>query len=223
LVRMIGPDGTAIPPGVFLPIAEDLGHITAIDRVMVRKMMKLASTPEFRASGLRLFVNLSAKSIAEASMEEFIVSCIEESGVDPAQIGFELTETALVANMTRARDVVAKFRDMGCGFALDDFGTGFSSITYLRQLPVDVLKVGGVLVQEMLVSEQDKHLVFAIVDLARCLGIAVTAEYVEDARTLDMLKECGATYAQGYYIGKPAPVVQVIPGARIPVGVGSRD
>jgi diguanylate cyclase (GGDEF)-like protein/PAS domain S-box-containing protein len=220
LVRMLAPDGTAIPPGVFLPIAEDLGHITAIDRVMVRKMMELASTTEFRASGLRLYVNLSAKSIADSSLETYILECMEESGVKPEQIGFELTETALVANMTRARDLVAKFRGMGCGFALDDFGTGFSSITYLRQLPVDVLKVGGGLVSEMLVSEQDRHLVFAIVDLARCLNIAVTAEYVEDVRILNMLKECGATYAQGYYIGMPAPVTQVIPGARIPLGVG---
>lgn len=223
LVRMLAPDGSAIPPAVFLPIAEDLGHITAIDRVMVRKMMTLASTPEFRASGLRLYVNLSAKSIAEASLEDYILECMKETRVKPEQIGFELTETALVANMARARDLVAKFRGMGCGFALDDFGTGFSSITYLRQLPVDVLKVGGGLVSEMLVSEQDRHLVFAIVDLARCLNIAVTAEYVEDVRILNMLKDCGATYAQGYYIGMPAPVTQVIPGARIPVGVRSGD
>jgi diguanylate cyclase (GGDEF)-like protein/PAS domain S-box-containing protein len=209
LVRMLGQDGSVVAPQEFLCVAEDLGLITELDRCMIRRAIALLGTEPVRSSGVRLFVNLSAKTIAEASFFDFVHEQLEMSGVNPAQLGFELTETALVANMARAHDLIQHLRELGCGFALDDFGTGFSSITYLRHMPVDVLKIDGGLVREMLVSEQDKHLVYAIVDLARCLGVSVTAEYVENKDTLDLLASCGADYVQGYFIGAPAPAADM--------------
>lgn len=209
LVRMLGPDGEVVAPQEFLCVAEDLGLVTELDRCMIRRAIALLATRVVRASGARLYVNLSAKTIAEPSFFDFVHEQLEASGVDPAQLGFELTETALVANIARAHDLIEHLRELGCGFALDDFGTGFSSITYLRHMPVDVLKIDGGLVREMLVSDQDKHLVYAIVDLARCLGVSVTAEYVENKDTLDLLAACGADYVQGYYIGAPAPAAEV--------------
>ena len=205
LVRMIGPDGAVICPEEFLCIAEDLGLIIELDRTMIRRAIGLLGDATVQACGARLYVNLSAKTIAEPSFASFVREQLDTSGVDPRLLGFELTETALVANMARAHELIEQLRDLGCGFALDDFGTGFSSITYLRHMPVDVLKIDGGLVREMLVSEQDKHLVYAIVDLARCLGVSVTAEYVENEATLRLLRACGADFAQGYYIGKPIP------------------
>ena len=212
LVRMIGPDGEVISPAEFLCVAEDLGLIAELDRRMIRWAVEFLGEEAVRASGMRLFVNLSAKTIAEASFTAFVHEQLDASGVDPRQLGFELTETALVANMTRARELIEHLRGLGCGFALDDFGTGFSSITYLRHMPVDVLKIDGGLVREMLVSEQDKHLVYAIVELARCLGVSVTAEYVENEATLRLLKACGAGSAQGYYVGMPVPAAEVFRG-----------
>ena len=210
LVRMIGSDGVVIAPGDFLPIAEDLGLITEIDRLMVRHAVALAALRPVKALGAKLFVNLSAKTIAEPSLPDFIRTQFDESGVDPRQVGFELTETALVANVARAHEFINELRDLGCSFALDDFGTGFSSITYLRHMPVDVLKIDGGLVREMLDSEQDRQLVYAIIEIARCLGIAVTAEYVQNEPTLAMLRASGADYAQGYYVGRPLPALEVL-------------
>jgi diguanylate cyclase (GGDEF)-like protein/PAS domain S-box-containing protein len=221
LVRMVGADGSVILPGDFLPVAEDLGLITQIDRLMVRRAMSLAADPIVSASGVKLFVNLSAKTIAEESFSSFIRDQFDDSRINPNQLGFELTETALVANMARAHELIAQLRDLGCSFALDDFGTGFSSITYLRHMPVDVLKIDGGLVREMLVSEQDRHLVYAIVELARCLEISVTAEFVENGELLTLLKESGADYAQGYYIGKPLPAADVLLGVPTTEEVGA--
>jgi EAL domain-containing protein (putative c-di-GMP-specific phosphodiesterase class I) len=199
----------------------DLGLIAEIDRRMIRWAVEFLGEADVRDSGVRLYVNLSAKTIAEPSFSAFVHDQLEVSGVDPRQLGFELTETALVANMTRAHELIEHLRGLGCGFALDDFGTGFSSITYLRHMPVDVLKIDGGLVREMLVSEQDKHLVYAIVELARCLQVSVTAEYVENEATMELLKACGADNVQGYYVGKPAPAVDVIRGADWHLEVGA--
>jgi diguanylate cyclase (GGDEF)-like protein/PAS domain S-box-containing protein len=212
LVRMVAPDGSVVFPGEFLSAAEDIGLITEIDRVMVRHAVTLASMPLIRASGLRLYVNLSAKTLSEAAFPLFVRAQFEESGVDPHQIGFELTETALVANMARAHQLIGLLRDLGCSFALDDFGSGFSSITYLRHMPVDVLKIDGSLVREMLTNQQDQHLVRAIIELARCLDIEVTAEYVENEQTLELLKSFGADYVQGYYLAEPKPAREVLLG-----------
>jgi diguanylate cyclase (GGDEF)-like protein/PAS domain S-box-containing protein len=209
LVRMLGPDGNVIGPAEFLCVAEDLGLISEVDRRMIRWAVEFLGEKAVRDSGVRLFVNLSAKTIAEASFVPFVHEQLDSSGVDSRQLGFELTETALVSNMNRAHELIDHLRGLGCGFALDDFGTGFSSITYLRHMSVDVLKIDGGLVREMLVSEQDKHLVYAIVELARCLGVSVTAEYVENEATLSLLKSCGADSAQGYHVGMPIPAVEV--------------
>lgn len=222
LVRMIGPDGRPIGPGEFLCVAEDLGLIGDVDRRMIRWAVEFLGEEAVRASGVRLFVNLSAKTIAEPSFPAFVHAQLDASGVDPRQLGFELTETALVTNMARAHDLIEHLRGLGCGFALDDFGTGFSSITYLRHMPVDVLKIDGELVREMLVSEQDKHLVFAIVDLARCLGASVTAEYVENEATLTLLRECGADNVQGYHVGVPVPAADVFRAGGITGEGGAR-
>ncbi len=223
LVRMIGTDGLIVPPGEFLPIAEGLGLITEIDRLMVRHAVALASAEPVRASGVRLFVNLSAKTIASPSLPAFIHDQFKHSGVDPTSLGFELTETALVANLARANELIGQFRDLGCSFALDDFGTGFSSITYLRHMPVDILKIDGGLIREVLTSEQDRQLTHAIIDLARGLGIDVTAEYVENEETLALLKTAGVDYAQGYFIGKPLPAAEVLLGVANHREVGSRE
>jgi diguanylate cyclase (GGDEF)-like protein/PAS domain S-box-containing protein len=203
LVRLVGEDGKVVVPTEFLSVAEDLGLIVEIDRMMLRRAVALASDPEVRASGVKLFVNLSAKTLADSAFLMFVRSQLEESGVDPRQFGFELTETALVANMARAHTLIRRLRAMGCSFALDDFGSGFSSITYLRHMPVDRLKIDGSLVREMLVNDQDRHLVKAIIELSRCLDISVTGEYVENEATLRLLEASGADFAQGNFIGAP--------------------
>jgi diguanylate cyclase (GGDEF)-like protein/PAS domain S-box-containing protein len=209
LVRMAGADGSVLEPGEFLSAAEDLGLVTEIDRWMVRKACALvAQLPPERS--VALFVNLSGKTLSDASFPSFVRRVLNEAGVEPRRIGFELTETALVANMSRAREFIETLRHMGCRFALDDFGSGFSSLNYLRHMPVDVLKIDGSLIREIPTSVQDRHFVRAIVDLARGLGIEVTAEFVENQEILDFLCDVPVDSVQGYFIGSPKPAEQIV-------------
>jgi diguanylate cyclase (GGDEF)-like protein/PAS domain S-box-containing protein len=209
LVRMRDDDGGIIEPGEFLPAAEHLGLVTQIDRWMVRKAAELLTAPT-TAPNVKLHVNLSGKTISDAGFPGFVHSTLVDTGSDAHRLAFELTETALVSNMSRARDFIETLRQIGCTFALDDFGSGFSSLSYLRRMPVDVLKIDGSLVRGIPDSEQDRSLVRAIADLARCLSIPVTAEYVESEEVLAFLREIDIDTVQGNYIGAASPAEGVV-------------
>jgi diguanylate cyclase (GGDEF)-like protein len=206
LLRMLGPDGEVIAPSVFLDIAERSGLIQDIDRWVVRRAIEMLA--DHRAAGreLRLEVNLSGKAFADRELLTMIQSDLMDSGVDPANLVLEVTETAAIANITDAQKFVRTLQAIGCGFALDDFGVGFSSFSQLKHLPVDYLKIDGSFVQDLAANAVDQRLVQAIVSVARGLGKKTIAEFVGDAETVRLLKQYGVDYAQGYHIAQPAPL-----------------
>lgn len=204
LLRMVEGD-ELIPPGRFLGIAERYGLMPRIDRWVVREAVRLLATDP-AGTGPRATVNLSSASLGDLELLEKIESRLALRGVRPGQLVFEVTETAAIARMDEARRFVDRLRELGCGFALDDFGAGFASFYYLKYLPFDYLKVDGEFVRAMTENPTDQLIVRAIVQTARGLGKRTIAEFVDDERTIALLRAVGVDYAQGFHLGRPAPV-----------------
>jgi PAS domain S-box-containing protein len=200
LLRMVGRSGEITPPGSFLPVAEQYGLIAEIDRWVVVQAIRLA------ARGQRLEVNLSAATISHLDLLPLIERELREAHADPSNIVFEITETALMHNIEAGEIFARGLTAIGCQLALDDFGTGFGSFTYLKRLPITYLKVDVDFVRDLATNRDNQYLVRAIVGLARDFGYQTIAEGVEDAETLTLLKEYGVNYAQGFHLGRPAPI-----------------
>jgi EAL domain-containing protein (putative c-di-GMP-specific phosphodiesterase class I) len=134
---------------------------------------------------------------------ETLTTLIKKHEIRPEQLIFEITETAAVSNLEQAQKVMIEIRKLGCEFALDDFGVGFGSFNYMRELPVDIVKIDGIFIKDLDQNEADQLFVKALVDVANGLGKKTIAEFVENKASLNLLREYGVTHAQGYYIGKP--------------------
>jgi EAL domain-containing protein (putative c-di-GMP-specific phosphodiesterase class I) len=208
LVRLRDEEGRIVPPGDFLPVAERHGLIREIDQWVTERAVELAAT------GAPVEVNLSAASVGDEEMLETIRAALERTGADPALVVFEVTETALMADVDRGRMFSVAVRQLGCRFALDDFGTGYGTFTYLKHIPIDYLKIDIEFVRDLLSSPDDERLVRAIVAMARDLGKTTIAEGVEDAATLERLRHLGVDQAQGYHIGRPAEIGLPVPVAQ---------
>jgi PAS domain S-box-containing protein len=205
LVRMLDDEGLPIAPGRFLPVAEEFGLIVEIDEFMVQKAAELA------ARGHRVNVNLSAQSIGKAGMSDFIGAQLKRSGADPALLAIELTETALIKSEHAARRFVERLARLGCGFALDDFGTGYGGFMYLKQLPIDYLKIDMEFVRDLTANEGSQRVVRAVVDLAKGFGQQTIAEGIENDETRDLLATMGIDFGQGYLFGRPAAIELCFP------------
>ncbi len=205
LLRMREPNGEIVGPGSYLQIAEEHNLIGDIDRWVIRRATRLA------ARGLPVELNVSGGSISDPELITHIEACLHETGADPALLVFEITETALVSDEEAGRHFVQRVHELGCKLALDDFGTGYGGFTYLKQLPVDYLKIDIEFVRDLRTSEASLHVVQAVVNLARGFGMQTVAEGVEDAETLSLLKTLGVNYAQGYHIARPGPLEDVLP------------
>jgi PAS domain S-box-containing protein len=200
LIRMVGRSGELIQPAAFLPTAERYGMITEIDHWVVKQAMRLG------ASGRRVEVNLSAESIINGETLPLIAEQLRQTGADPSRIVFELTETALMRDLEAGKSFALGLAEIGCPLALDDFGTGFGSFTYLKVLPVEFLKIDIEFVRDLASNVANQHVVRAIVSLAQGFGQRTIAEGVEDAETLALLREFGVDFAQGFFLGVPAPI-----------------
>jgi PAS domain S-box-containing protein len=203
LVRMLDDEDHPIAPGRFLPVAEEFGLIVEIDELMLGHAVELASR------GHRVNVNLSAQSIAKPGMSDFIAAELRRTGADPSLLAVELTETALIKSEHAARRFVERLAELGCGFALDDFGTGYGGFMYLKQLPIDYLKIDMEFVHDLTVNEGSQRVVRAVVDLAKGFGQQTIAEGIEDVETRDLLAAMGVDFGQGYLFGRPAPIEQI--------------
>ena len=210
LLRMRSEDGGIIPPGEFLPAAERYGLISEIDRWVIRQAVQIAS------EGVPTEFNLSGRSIGDPDILRELATAIDESGVDPSLLVVEVTETAFVGQTEAGRAFAERVRELGCRLALDDFGTGFSSLSYLKHLPADHLKIDIEFVRDLTSSETDARVVRGIVGLAREFNQTTIAEGVEDEETLILLREMGVDLAQGYLFGRPAPLADV-PTASAPL------
>ncbi len=215
LLRMRDVHDDLIQPESFLYIAERLGLIQDIDRWVTDRA--IAMLAEYRADDhdLRLEINLSGHTIGDEKLLELIERRLEETGVPPDRLVFEITETAAIANMARAATFVDRLSELGCKFALDDFGAGFGSFYYLKHLPFDYLKIDGEFVRHCAQSETDRTLISAVVQIARGMGKLTIAEFVENQETVDILTHLGVDYAQGYYLSRPEPLENHLLGRRI--------
>jgi EAL domain-containing protein (putative c-di-GMP-specific phosphodiesterase class I) len=200
LLRMVGANGEIVPPGSFLPVAEKYGLVGEIDRWVIRQAVGLAAT------GQRLEANLSAKSIGNLDLLPFIERELRNAHADPSNLVFEITETALMESAEAGQAFARGLSEIGCGVALDDFGTGFGTFTYLKNLPITYLKIDFEFVRDLATNKANQYLVKAIVGLAHDFGYQTIAEGVEDAETLALLTEQGVDFAQGFHLGRPAPI-----------------
>jgi EAL domain-containing protein (putative c-di-GMP-specific phosphodiesterase class I) len=183
-------------------VAEQYALIGEIDWWVIKQATQLAG------SGCPVELNVSARSVGDPDVLEHIERCIEQHEVAPGMLVFEITETAIVEDEEAARTFAERLRALGCKVALDDFGTGYGSFTYLKQIPVDYLKLDIEFVRDLLSSSASRHVVQAVVALARDFHLQTVAEGVEDAATLELLRSLGVDFAQGYHIARPAPFAQ---------------
>jgi PAS domain S-box-containing protein len=200
LLRLRNPDGSIEAPGVFLPIAEDYGLIGDIDAWVIGRAAELA------VSGGPVELNVSARSIGDPELLKHIERRLAITGVDPRNLVFEITETALADNEQAALRFAEQLHALGCKLALDDFGTGYGGFTYLKHLPVDLLKIDMEFVRDLTRNPASRHVVEAVVSLASSFGLHTVAEGVEDRETLDELRALGVDMAQGYFISRPRPI-----------------
>jgi diguanylate cyclase (GGDEF)-like protein/PAS domain S-box-containing protein len=208
--------GEPLLPSAFLYGAERSGLIQAIDSWVVRKAIALIA--EFTRAGreLVLHVNLSGKSIGDRRLAALIERELAESGIDAGRLIFELTETAAISNIEEARAFAVRLHARGCRFALDDFGAGFGSFYYLKSFPFDYLKIDGDFIRGLTTSPINQLVVAAIVSIARGMGKRTVAEFVADEESERLLRTIGVDYAQGYHVGMPKAVSEVLHAAGAP-------
>lgn len=207
---MLDADGTVIAPGAFLPAAERSGLIREIDRWVVRRAAELS------AQGHAVEINISAESLSSVNFAMAVEQELRVAGADCSLIVMEVTETAVLRDENAARRFIDRVQGLGCGVALDDFGTGYGGFTYLKRLSADSLKIDLEFVRDLARNAESNHVVRAVVNLAAGFGQKTVAEGVEDAETLVLLRELGVDYAQGYYLGRPAPLQQTLLAATVP-------
>jgi len=209
LVRLIAKDGRLIPPGEFIPAAERFGVAAKLDRWIFRTTLERYGAAA-ATQDMTLAFNLSAQTLSDPLLWEFVDSVMSETGTSPCSIMFEITETAAVINFESAEQFILNARERKCRVSLDDFGAGMSSFEYLRRFPIDAIKINGSFVERMTTSRYDREIVSAITGIARSLGYAVVAEKIENQETLDMLAEMGVDFAQGFLLHKPEPIGDII-------------
>ena len=209
LIRMRGEDGEIVPPGSFLPTAERFDLIQGIDRWVLGQALDLIAERDGGEHPVRIAVNLSGRSIGDPTLAGYLETELERRSIDPDALVLEVTETDAIANMDRAREFADRVSRLGCRVALDDFGSGFGSFYYLKHLPVHYLKIDGDLVRKLVTGRLDQEVVKAIVRLAETVGTFTMAEYVGDEATLELLREFGVDYAQGYHVGRPRPLAEL--------------
>ncbi|HEV7650237.1 MAG TPA: EAL domain-containing protein [Actinophytocola sp.] len=195
-------------PGEFLPAAERGDLVFDIDRWVIGTAIDTLVAHPY--PGLRFNVNVSGRTLEDEDFGDFVLSRIAAARVAPGRLGFEITETAAVTNLAAARTLAQRLRASGCRISLDDFGAGFGSFVHLKQLPITGVKIDGEFVRGIDYGSRDTVLVQGIVDIARGLGISVVAEWVERATQVDALARLGVRVAQGFHLGKPEPLTDLL-------------
>ena len=211
LLRMSDNHGDPIPPGVFLYIAERLDMVQQIDAWVITNAIRLLADNHGAGEGVAIEINISGRSIGDHKLLELIDHEIRSSGVAPERLIFEVTETAAIEHIAKARRFAEHLAELGCRFALDDFGAGFGSFYYLKHLPFDFLKIDGEFIAHCASSNTDRLVIQAVVGIARGLAKATIAEFVGDDETVRLLTRLGVDYGQGYHLGRPAPVSDLFP------------
>ncbi len=210
LVRWQHPEHGFIPPSDFVPIAERTGLIKPLSRYVVASALRQCARWKAEGIDLHVAVNLTIPDLLDLDLPDRIAGLLAETGVRPGQLELEVTESTILADPFRVRQVLNRLNEMGLRLAIDDFGTGYSSLAYLKRLPVQTLKIDRSFVMEMCDDASDATIVRSTIDLGRNLGLDIVAEGVESQEILDALRDYGCTFAQGYFIGKPMPADELV-------------
>ncbi len=205
LIRMYGENGEILTPADFIPVAERMGLIHQIDLWVIEHVLDYMAALPPELEWLTMSVNLSGHAFQENSLLPLIKQKLDMTWVSPSRLTFEITETAAITNFAETRKMVARLRALGCRFALDDFGAGFSSFSYIKNFPVDLLKIDGSFITNLANDQTDQLLVKSMTEVAHSLGKKVIAEYVESDSILEQLVGLGVDYVQGHYVGCPQP------------------
>ena len=205
LLRMTDDKGNIIPPMSFIPAAERYDMMPALDKWVINSTFQLIREEQKNNGDQHIYnINLSGQTLCDTDILDYIRTQIDHHGIDASHLCFEITETAVIANLSLAIDFIGRMKNMGCMFALDDFGSGLSSFAYLKKLPVDMIKIDGEFVRDIIDDPMDRAIVSAINDIGHEIGLITIAEYVENEEILQLLKQLGVDYAQGYAVDKPS-------------------
>ena len=212
LLRLRDDSGSLVRPGAFVPAAERYNLAPALDRWVVRRLLEYVARHPETANGTApsFFVNLSGATLNDAGFDTFLRTLLRDTKLPGALLCFEITETAAIANLSRALDFIHAIRAEGCRFALDDFGAGLSSFAYLKTLPVDYLKIDGAFVRDIVRDPMDRAIVEAIHRIGHTVGLKTVAEYVEEDGILSELIHLGVDYAQGNGLHRPEPLESLV-------------
>jgi diguanylate cyclase (GGDEF)-like protein len=208
LLRLRDEDGRVVAPGAFLPAAERYGLVPQLDRWVIAEAV--AHFDHLHASGRapgRCALNLSAATLEDESLADYVLGLIQRHGVPPERMCFEITETEAVRNLARAVRFIERLRGFGCLVALDDFGAGMSSFGYLKNLPVDIIKIDGSFIRDIEADPMSRSIVDAITEIGHQRGLEVVAEWVGDVRTIEILRSLRVDYGQGFALHRPEPVL----------------
>ena len=214
LVRWNHPGEGMIPPGAFIPIAEDSGLIVPIGAWVLAEACRQAAAWQARGLPLSVAVNLSALQLQRADLVRTVTGALADSGLDPLLLELELTESMLIQNTELVMDNLRRIKAMGVQVSIDDFGTGYSNLSYIGRLAVDKLKIDRSFVADLTGSHDSARITTAVIQMAHGLNLNVVAEGVEDAETLEALRRMGCDVAQGYFLGRPGPAEAVERAAR---------
>lgn len=210
LLRMIDENGNIVPPGAFISAAERYGLMREIDRWVITNVFKFMSKDNpadpIKNTSRVMAINLSGESINDITLLDFILQEKEKYNISLSNVCFEITETVAISNLSKATVFINKLKKHGCQFALDDFGSGLSSFSYLKNLPVDYLKIDGSFVKDVSRDKIDRAMVESIQQIGEVMKLRTIAEHVEDKETLLVLQEIGVDYVQGYYLGRPEAI-----------------
>jgi diguanylate cyclase (GGDEF)-like protein/PAS domain S-box-containing protein len=212
LLRLRGAEGDYINPGAFMSAAERYGLMPRIDRWVIEHAFKTFSEMAARSAtdccNDVVAINLSGASLNDDSLIEFVREVQASTGMPWSRVCFEITETVAIRNLHMATSLVNELRNLGCKFALDDFGSGLSSFSYLKNLPIDYLKIDGSFIMDIVNDPVDRAMVEAIREVSRIMGVKTVAEWVENEETAEVLRSIGIDYAQGYFFGRPGAIGQ---------------
>jgi EAL domain-containing protein (putative c-di-GMP-specific phosphodiesterase class I) len=210
LIRLRDGLEPVLGPAEFLPAAEQTDLVLHLDRWVLERAVAALATPWVRESHLQLEVNVSARSLDDAELGPWILAVLARAGVDPRRLGLEITETAAISSLDAARDLAGRLTRAGCGFTLDDFGAGFGSFSHLKHLPFTGIKIAGDFVRQLDREPVDRALVGAVVNVAHQMGITTVAEQVDRAELVHQLRRLGIDDGQGYHLGRPRPLREVL-------------
>jgi EAL domain-containing protein (putative c-di-GMP-specific phosphodiesterase class I) len=211
LLRVRNESGNLESPQAFIEAAETYDLMRDVDRWVVDAFFKqLEPFAEQLPSGQSFSINLSGKSLGDMDFKRLLIERIKGTSLNTRHFGFEITETALVGDISDTAATINEIRELGCAFSLDDFGSGYASFSYLKDFPVDYVKIDGIFVREILNKPADYAMISSITEIAHFMEKKVIAEFVSDETTAMALKHMGVDFGQGYHFGKPIPLEEAL-------------